>query len=445
MTLWARVFPINRWLEPLLALAVAAGLVWSLLHLYWYGYLPQPYFYEPNDVWMDWFNTAYWSHEPGAYDSWKTIYPPLSFAVLKGLTFGPCYPSAEGYAGRSCDVYGAITLHGVYFVNVVLTYLTFRKIDRSTAIPRSFALVAGLPMTYGLERGNLILLCFTCVLLAFGPLVKSARVRWVFAGLAINFKVYLIGMLFGQLLRQRWRWFEGAMLATAIVYLISFAIVGAGSLPEIYNNIVDYSAGFQSATVLDLWYPATYKPLLSLIDSPVFPIASAVGSRPAEVAQVVIPALLHATQGLIILAALATLLRPTVVPRYRLVFLTIAIALITSEAGGYTQILMILFVFMEPWRGFGRKWAIVVSYILCIPADYPIDNVPPVVRESFLSGRQVVAEYAVGIGPFLRPGLIMSLAIALALVTIFDVCRRIRQDQRHNVRNVAPEQYSLAP
>jgi hypothetical protein len=133
------------------------------------------------------------------------------------------------------------------------------------------------------------------------------------------------------------------------------------------------------------------------------------------------------------------------VPRYRLVFLTIAIALITSEAGGYTQILMILFVFMEPWRGFGRKWAIVVSYILCIPADYPIDNVPPVVRESFLSGRQVVAEYAVGIGPFLRPGLIMSLAIALALVTIFDVCRRIRQDQRHNVRNVAPEQYSLAP
>ena len=229
------------WVEALLAFAVALCLAYNIYHLIDAGYLPSPYFYEAQDTFMDWFNTAYWAHQPGAYDSWATIYPPLSFVVLKVLTNGACYAAAEGYTSRDCDWYGAVTLHIIYLVNVVLTARTFHKIDRRTAWPRTFAMCVGLPMTFGLERGNLILLCYTCVLLAYGPLVRSARLRWLFAGLAVNFKIYLIGPVFAQILKRRWRWFEGAFIATILVYLASYAIVGAGSPVEIYENIVRFT------------------------------------------------------------------------------------------------------------------------------------------------------------------------------------------------------------
>jgi hypothetical protein len=414
--------------EPLLAAVVGAGLLWALGYLLIYDYLPQPFFYEPQDTWMDWFNTAFWAHQPGAYDTWGTLYPPLSFVVLKFVTFGGCYAFSEQYPSRDCDWYGIAMLHLFYVINVVLIARTFLKIDRRTALPRAFALSAGLPMVFALERGNLILLCFTCVMLAYGPLVRSARWRWVFAALSVNFKVYLVGALFAQILRRRWRWFEGAALATVIVYLLSFAAMGTGTPWQIYNNIVNYSGGFQAAGLLDLWYAGTYKPLLSLLRGEAFPILNVLGSRQIELLSVVLPAILLATLGLIGLAALAAAFRPQRVPMYRLVFLSIAAALITSEAGGYTQMFLILFVFMEPWRGFGRIWAIVVCYILCIPADIPIVWVPPVVRESFLGGGPVIAQYAVGVGPFLRPGLVLSVAVALSCVTLRDVWDQFRSE-----------------
>ncbi len=423
-----RLTPVNRWLEPLLALAVLAALAWALIHLYLYRYLPQPYFYEPQDIYMDWFNTAYWSHNEGAYDSWLTIYPPISFVVLKVLTWGQCYASAEGYSSRDCDVFGHITLHAVFLLNLFLIARTFWKIDRRTAIPRTIALGLGLPMTYGLERGNLILLTFTCVLLAYGPLIRSARARWFFAAMAVNFKVYLIGTLFAQLLKRRWRWFEGAALTTAIVYLVSYAILGAGTPAEIYRNISDFSGLYQAVTVLDLWYAGTYKPLVSLLTGSTFPIISVVGSRWAELGAVVLPLSIHLVQALIAVAAACAAFRPQVIPMHRLVFLSIAMALITSEAGGYTQILLILFVFMERWRGLGRPVAIVIAYVLCIAADIPIDRVPPVTRDSYLGGGWVIAEYNVGLGPFVRPLLILVMAASLASVCIRDVLAQLKSE-----------------
>ena len=421
-----KLTPVNRWLEPLLATCVVAALIWAVLHVFLRGYLPQPFFYEPGDTWMDWFNTAYWSHEPGAYDSWNTIYPPLSFVLLRFMTNASCYVGAESTAGRACDWYGAATLHSIFLLNCVLTFLAFRKIDPRTALPRSIALSLGLPMTYGLDRGNLVLLTFTFVLLAYGPLVRSARLRWLFAAMAINLKVYLLGSLFAHLLRRRWRWFEGALITTVLVYLVSFAIMGEGTPVEIYRNIRDFSGGYQAATVLDLWFSGTYKPLMSLLEGTTFPTVWFIGSEQVEFWSKALPVMVHTVQAMILVAAAAAWLRPEAVPLNRLIFLSIAMALITAESGGYTQILLLLFVFMEPWRGFGRKWAIIVSYLLCIAADIPVDRIPALTRESFLAGREVIAEYSVGIGPFIRPALILSLPLALALVTIREVWLDIR-------------------
>ena len=410
------------WIERSLTVPVAVGLAYSIIFAWFNGYLPAPYFYEPSGTFMDFFAPATFAHQGGAYDAFQTIYPPLSFVVLKLLSWGPCYVFNASEEARACDVYGVTSLFAFYLIDAVLIGMSFWKLDRHTAIPRTFALCAGLSMTYALERGNVLLFCFTCLILAYGPLLRSARLRWIFAGLAVNFKVYLIGTLFAQLLKRRWRWFEGASLATVVIYLITYALYGEGTPKELYANITAYAGGYKAASLLDLWYPSSLKPIEMLATGDVnFPVLTALGSRTLETVAFVVHWFVVSVTLSIIVAAAGAWWRPTVVPMHRLILLSMGIAVINSEVGGYTQMLLIFFVFMEKWRGVGRPVAILLAYTLCIALDIPIEKVPPVVRDSYLSGGNVIAEYFVGVGAFLRPVLVHLMLFSLALVTIRDV------------------------
>lgn len=415
------------WLEYLLGLGVLLLIGKAMWWLYLYGYLPQPFFYEPSDTYMDWFNTAYWARDNGAYDSWRTIYPPLSFVVLRFLGKGSCYAGAEGLVVRDCDWVGLAVIHGIFLLNIVLVARTFLKIDRRTALPRAIALSAGLPMLYAVERGNILLLCFTAMLLGFGPLLRSARLRWLFVGIAVNFKIYLVATIATQLLRRRWLWCEGALISTLLIYLLSFGLLGAGTPKEIITNITDYSSGFIASQVLDIWYSVTYQPLISLLQGESFPVTNAIGSQAAETGLAILPSLIRVGQLAILAGAFATWLRPEVVPVHRIAFFGTALALISSEAGGYTQMMVILFVFMEAWRGIARPIAILLCYILCLPGDIIVSSVPSIIRDSYLAGRSVEVEFGVGLGMFLRPGMLILVGISLSAATIRDVWADIRE------------------
>ena len=99
------------WLEAALALLVAASLGAALLFFGGNGYLPQPFVFDTNDTFMDWFNTAYWANNPGAFSVWRTIYPPLSFAFLDLTTLPGCYLYSPFYA-RDCDWLARTTIIG---------------------------------------------------------------------------------------------------------------------------------------------------------------------------------------------------------------------------------------------------------------------------------------------------------------------------------------------
>jgi hypothetical protein len=416
----------GTWVEHLLAFGVAVLIGRAMYFLYWYGYLPQPFFYEPSDLYMDWFNTAYWSHGKGAYDSWGTIYPPLTFVVMRMISNPKCYADSDGLETRDCDWIGFVIIHAIFLLNIVLIAWSFYKIDRRTALPRSFALAAGMPMLYALERGNILLLCFTMALLGFGPLLKSTWLRWLCVGAAVNFKVYLIATVVTQLLKRRWLWVEGALLSTILIYLLTYGLLGVGTPAEIYGNITYYSGGFIAAQVLDIWYSSTYMPLIALLQGQNFPSLSFVGSTLVDLGLFLLPLLMLLGKGSIVVAAIATWVRPEVVPTYRLAFFGAILALISSEASGYTMIFVTLFVFMEPWRGIGRKIAIVSCYILCLPGDISIGYIPPLFRESYLAGHQVEVNIGVGLGFFTRPGIMILIAVSMSCVTIRDVWADIR-------------------
>ena len=130
----------------------------------------------------------------------------------------------------------------------------------------------------------------------------------------------------------------------------------------------------------------------------------------------------------IILAAIATWLRPEVVPVHRLAFFAVTLALISAEAGGYTMILVIFFVFMEPWKGVLRPLAIVCAFILCIPSEILLSDLPSLNRYSFWSGGPAEVHFGVGLGMFLRPGLVIFIGILLSTETIHRVCQDILQN-----------------
>lgn len=424
--------PANRWLESLLALVIAGGVAYALWHLFTYAYLPQPFFYEPFDLWADWFNTAYWAYDPGTYDNWHTLYPPISFVFLKLFTRDHCYPviaassteffgildPSPGLPARSCDWLGLSTMFAIYFLNCILVARIYWKRDQATAVWRSLGLMLGWPMLNALERGNLFLITFTCMILAYGPLLKSARLRWIAAGMAVNFKVYLIASIFPLLLKRRWRWVEGALLATILVYLVTFAILGRGTPMEIYANISNWASG-KPIQFLDLWMATTYKPMEDLLQSDqAFPVILLIGSRNVELLTVLLPLTRYAVAAMIFLASVMVWLRSEVVPIYRVINFGVMLAIITTETGGYTEGFFIFFVFLERWRGFGVKWAIIACYILSIPADIPLDQTLPVVRDTYLWGTTAIVTYYVMLGPFIRPLIILTIPFALSLTTI---------------------------
>lgn len=415
--------PARPWAEIALAAIIVGGIIYCAVFAWVNKYLPPPFFFEPNDTFADWFNPAFWAGQDGAYDTWRTIYPPLTFVFLRFFRIDRCYPDARplegssGLAARDCDWLGLVMLGLIFTVNIVLTWKSFRKIDPRTAPMRTICVALGVPMLVTLERGNLLLLAFTCILLALGPLVGSARLRWLFAGLAINFKIYLVAAIIPLLLKRRWLWVECALIATALVYLLSLASFGHGTPGELFANVSEFSTQ-GAATILDPWSAFTYGPLISVLKTGVFPMSSIIGSVWVDRLEILLPALTIFTQLLIVMAATAIWISPQLYTPYRAVTLGVMMALMTSESGHYTLIFVALFVLMEPWRGFGRIWAITMCYILAFPFDVPLDWLPETAREVYFENTTTMISNQVTLGPFLRPLLTMTIAWAMCLTTM---------------------------
>lgn len=419
--------PINYWIEWAFALLVIAGGVNSIVHILVHGYLPAPFFYETWDTFGDFFNPAFWSRQPGVYDTWGSIYFPLSLLIVRSIGIEKCYDEFQfGFVARHCDYLSIAIILAVFILNLFLTWRFFRKIAPETAPMRTICVALGLPMLFTLERGNLLLLAYTCILLSLGPFLRSAWTRWLLAGVAINLKIYLIAAFVPLLLRGRWLRVEGVLLSAVVVYLVSFALYGRGTPIELYNNLVDFSRN-PPGSILALWYSNTYTPLTLLMDNETVPLVIIFGSDIAELAINLIRALTISTQLVIILAAVSIWLKPSKFTNFRTISLGLCLAFVTSEAGAYSTIVLLPFVLAEKWEGLGRIWAIIACYILCIPFEIQLEPIAEGAFHLYFQNRTAIIEQSVNLGPFVRPLLYASIGWALALATL----NEFRRDYMH--------------
>ena len=435
----------GRLIEGLLALYILWAIARVAVFVHANGYLPQPFFYQPADTFADWFNPAHWARNRGTYDTWGSLYPPISFVLLRLLGVDSCYDSSgidpsAGLAARSCDWVGVTSIFGFWILDVVMVFLCFRRIDRSRSVARTIAVGLGFPMLNALERGNLVLVSFACMVLAFGPLLRSSRLKALAAGCAVNFKVYLLAAIVPLVIKRRWSWVELALVLVVVVYIATFALLGRGSLYDLANNIAAFS-DLKPATPLDIWMTGSYNPAIALLKNDDFPAVLFLGSQWRDGLLLGLPLLVHGAQLTIIAALAIAALRPEAVPSYRLVNLGVLLAEISSEAGAYSIVYHAFFVMMEPWRGLGRKFAIVVCYLIALPIEIPIQDVAPVTRFSYIADADIIVQYYVGLTPFLRPLTTILIAVALALVTMREVWLDVRLQgwaERWRMRYDAP-------
>lgn len=419
MTARARLLPLLP--EAALALAVAASFGWAARFFVLNGFLPQPFVFDTNDTFMDWFNTAYWANNPGAFDVWRTIYPPLSFVFLDMTSLPGCYLNSPFHA-RDCDWLARATIYGFYLLDVVLVWLAFRRADPRTAPMRAAAFALGLPLLFTLERGNLILVAFACFVLAHGDVIRSRFGRAMVVAATINFKPYLLLPVLGWAVKREWRALELAGIATVALYLATLAMVGAGSLQEIAANTLNWVA-FQSGQVWnEVNYSTSYAPFLSIREMQI-PVLQFVSSRLVERIEFAVPLVIRATQVIALAALCMAWVQRRAVSARRIAALLMGVYLVTQSPGGYAQVFLLFLVLLEPFRRPGSIVAIVCAYLLCLVGDMQMATILQIGSKSWLADRDVMPIFGLTWGHFIRPGLIVLIVWALSLDTIARAAR----------------------
>lgn len=411
--------------EIVLALIVVAGLANCVMRFAIDGKLPQPFIFDVTDTFMDWFNPAYYAHNRGAFEVWRTVYPPFAFVFLKIFGDGTCYVN-DPYAARECDTVGQVAILGFYVLDVVLAYLSFRRLDRSTSVVRGVTFAISLPLLFTLERGNLILPSLVFFIVAHGGLAKSKWLRAVSLAVTINFKPYLVVPAFGWAVRRNWRLVELAAIATVLVYCLSYAVMGTGSPLELLHNVQDWVKFTGRQIFEQIYFSTSYVPFLEF-DTYKFPARDLIPSTIFEPFMLAIRISTRASQAMMVVCLFGAWLQPRALSMARLSLLLVSIVLLSRSPGGYALIYIIFLLFLERWQRIGPILALTAGYLLCIPADYMIDEFITLYADSWLGHRPVASTFGISVGIFVRPGLLVMIFWSLAIDSLSLIVRAHRQ------------------
>lgn len=406
-----------------LAGLVIGGLMLAAWRFVQQGYLPQPFYFRVSESLMDLYTPALWANHGDAYDRWRSLYPPLSFVYLKLTSLKACY-GADDLAGRGCDGLARLALFAVFLGNLVLVYLSYRISDPRTAIPRAIAMGLGLPMLYALERGNLLIPCFTCFLLGYSDLVRRRWIRCLGLAAAMNFKPYLVFVVVPMIIKRRWAQLAAVGLMGGAIYLVTALLYGSGWPLQIIANDTSYASAPSKSYFSDLYFATSYWPLIRTLHA--FPPGLRLASAPvAQAWSVVLTGALRAAQVASFACLILALFRPAGTEIRRLAALGVAVSItaFTTGSAGYAQIFLFCLVFYEPWRGPTRIVILAAAYLLCLPLDYAILPVVHGPVYSWLGGRVVTAAFGVSIGQLVRPGLLLVIQTGLIVLNLKDVVR----------------------
>lgn len=194
-------------------------------YFYINGFLPTPFVSDKNDTLMDFYNPLYWVIKDGFYTSFNSVYPALNYFFLKIFTLGiaPDQISNSFEFRNDFPVLGIIiSLIYVLIIWVVVNIGEWRKVNFSHKGFIFLACVLGVPVLFGLERGNLIFLALLFMSLYLGAL--NPWVKAICLGLLINIKPYFAILLLPYLNIYHFNKIE--LIRSTLVALVIFFSLG---------------------------------------------------------------------------------------------------------------------------------------------------------------------------------------------------------------------------
>lgn len=414
--------------QLLIETALLALILTALLHVVWFflnrHYLPQPFVWDPQDTFMDFFNVAYWAHRDNMYSVWRAVYPPLSFALLRLVSTPTCYVSSS-FAGRECDVIGLAFIILSYIGALMASYRALRFVRPEVAGWRFVAFALGLPGLFVLERGNLLILCQLCLAIVVVPDLGGRWSKALLAGVMINLKPYLVLPTLSLAMRGDWRQLELAGIATIGVYLASWAFIGAGNPIELIENTSNWVDFTGTDIVFEMYYTTSFSNMFGVVDRG-FPILRYVPSGIYEPFRASVETMLLATQLSALAAILLGVVRPRGLPQARFALLLLLLTLVGRSPGGYSEFFVVFLVFLEPWDRWLPRLAVILAYLISVPYEYLVSALPPVNTASWLSGQAVIATFGIGVSQFLRPLALLAILLALSWDTIITLTASLR-------------------
>lgn len=378
------------------------------------GYLPSPFLYDKSDTFMDLFNPLHWAYDDGRYTEWGSVYPPLSFFILRVVNFvftGGGYGTPKFMRDNSPFVIVGFCLIYLAVPAILLKTRHWQDFHKNKKLLIYFAIILSTPMLFALERGNMIVL--TPILLALA-LSRIGITRCIFIAILINIKAYFALLMIYYIARRNWKGFAIASALSGLVFVIS-GLALDNHFFVFFRNILNFShedGVFSLREVMAL--PSSISAFSYVLKNPAGALLAS-GHLNSAMIEIIIY-IIETTKWFVLAISLATLVMRSLVIRDTEIFslLVVAITNLGIWVGGYTIILYI--VLIPVFIKMRAKWLYIS--LLALMA-MPLDMIPLMgeligVQYSYLFDSYTGVQWTLGLGSVIRPVLNILLLLILS-------------------------------
>jgi hypothetical protein len=349
---------------------------------------------------MDFFNPLFWSTEPGKYDVWKSVYPPLNFLILNPISSLIADGGDDPFEMRSRSSGAAYFFVITSLLSILLSTRSkaFKDLGVSIRIPLLIILALSPPALFAVERGNTLIFCLpllTVVCFSVGIF------RAVSIAVLINIKPYFIIISLIYLFKLRPDWFVLTGFMALLIFLISGLIVDENFLHFFLNlfefssnkfifsigGIISFSSSIDAFAYLSDYFYLTGSRVMGQ------------GSTVKEISNII--GILIGLPFLLLITAMAVNQRRISFSEFVCGFLAV-IPILSISPGAYTLIFLIP-VFPVFMRMTLRAFLCPLLILIFLPLDVFTIGLPGQNFVSYLSTRTIYTPIEVSVMSLLRP------------------------------------------
>jgi len=217
-------------------------LVFTFFYISVHGRLPQPFQNVLSDTFMDFFNTNWWAYNSNRYLEWKSTYPPLIFSLAKIFVPKKCIGGGGGAALRECSVYVLYFFIPIYAYAAYLSVKIINKLNSLTLkrdqLVVAMAILISMPFLYTMERMNYLILSY--IFLCLYLLKHEGFLKYLFFGIAVNIKPYLLVLAITHFIRGHPKRFAYCLISSLVFFFIGKLILKDESSIFFISNMFNF-------------------------------------------------------------------------------------------------------------------------------------------------------------------------------------------------------------